>query len=139
MRNSRWLLGAVGRSTQPWWKSVETVTPSKQVMFMKRVLFGFQVRRKQVKHIATARLSAEQWEQLVESSCLLQHILDEMKAATHDDGTPVFPPASMEKAERRSVEGFLELNHHGFHRYILPVLSSTAVLVRLTDLGVLQS
>ncbi|CAE7769661.1 unnamed protein product, partial [Symbiodinium necroappetens] len=105
MKNSRWLLGACGRSTQPWWKSVETMTPAKQVLFMKRVLFGFQVRRKQVKHIATARLGVEQWEQLVESSCLLQHVLEEMHAATHDDGTPIFPPASIEKAERRSVEG----------------------------------
>ena len=106
MKNSRWLLGAAGRGATPWWKSVEVVSPSKQVLFMERVLFGFQVRKRQVKHVSTARLSLEQWEMLLETSCLLQQILDDMEAATADDGTKLFQPADLAKARRRAVEGY---------------------------------
>ena len=107
LKNGRWLLGAGGRATSPFWRTVETVTPAKQALFMARLIFGFSVRRKQVKHVSTARLSIELWEQLVETSCLLQEVLDQMASATLDDGSKMFDVADIEKARRRAVEGTL--------------------------------
>ena len=107
LKNGRWLIGAGGRATTPFWKGVETVTPAKQALFMQRLVFGFTVRRRQVKHVSTARLSVGQWEQLVETSCLLQEILDQMSAAVCDDGNQMFEAADVDKAKRRAVEGSL--------------------------------
>ena len=81
------------------------MTPAKQMLFMGRVLFGFSVRRRQVKHVTTARLNVEQWEMLVETSCLLAHILDEMGSARAEDGSPVFGLGDVERARRRAIEG----------------------------------
>ena len=83
------------------------MTPSKQCLFLERVLFGFNIRRKQVKHVNTARLSLESWELLLETSCLGQHALEEMQEARHDDSTPIFEPDMLAKARRRLIEGML--------------------------------
>ena len=79
---------------------------------MERVLFGFAVRRKQVKHVASARLGTEAWEALLESSCLADYILHSMAAAKHDNGDAVFDAASLEKARKRCVEGPLSLQNN---------------------------
>ena len=107
MKNQRWLLGSGGRSASPWWRAVDVVSPSKQLLFLQRLLFSFQIRRKQVKHVNTARLSVEAWEMLVETSCLGQYVLEEMQEAHHDDHSPIFEPAMLEKARRRLIEGML--------------------------------
>ena len=86
---------------------MEVVSPAKQTIFMHRVLFGFAIRRKQVRHVSTARLTLEQWEGLVETSCLLHQVLEEMEKAALDDGTKIFPPDAVAKAQRRAIEGIL--------------------------------
>ena len=105
IRNNRWLLGSGGRGTSAFWRSVETVNGGKQLLFMQRVLFTFQIRRKQVRHISTARLATEAWEMLLETSCLMFHVLEEMATAKDEAGNFVFSPQAVEKARQRGVEG----------------------------------
>ena len=67
-------------------------------MFMERALFAFSVRRRQVRHISTARFSVEQWEQLLESTCLMHEVLREMTNKLQDDGSFLFERAQIAKA-----------------------------------------
>ena len=101
IRNGRWLVGSSGRSTSQYWRGIELVTPEKQCLFMERLLFSFVIRRKQVRHISTARLGPEAWEQLLETSCLLQQILADMLLSE------LFTSADLAKARRRGIEGRL--------------------------------
>ena len=128
IRSSRWLLGQSGRMSTAFWKQVELVDRQKQLLFLDRVLFHFRVRRKQVRHISSARMNPEQWDQCLEVCCLLGHALQQMTVATGrahpcfaanpikcklqrkqmelagDDGKGLlFEP--LEKARRRVVEG----------------------------------
>ncbi|CAE7749170.1 unnamed protein product [Symbiodinium sp. CCMP2456] len=105
IRNQRWLIGSTGRSSNPWWQAVETVSAAKQELFMERVLFTFSVRKKQCKNASTARLNGESWEQMLEASCLLFQLLEDMQAAKHASGEAVFRPEDLVKARRRGVEG----------------------------------
>ena len=110
IRNSRWLIGSGGRGVTPYWQSVETVNAGKQLLFMQRVLFVFIIRKKQVKNLATARCSPEQWEMMLETSCLLHQLLEDMKAATDAVGAPIFRPDDVSKARQRALEGRLHSN-----------------------------
>ena len=65
-----------------FWKQVELVDKPKQLLFLDRVLFHFSVRKKQVRHISSARMSPEQWDQCLEVCCLLGYTLQQMTVAT---------------------------------------------------------
>ena len=84
---------------------MEQVTAPKQLLFIERVFFGFQVRRRQVRHISTARYNLEAWDSLLESSCLLYQILEDMTAATKQDGSKLFAETDLLTARRRAIEG----------------------------------
>ncbi|CAE7316153.1 unnamed protein product, partial [Symbiodinium sp. CCMP2456] len=101
IRNGRWLVGSCGRGVSPYWQAVETVTPAKQLLFMERVLFAFNVRKKQVRQLSTARATSEQWELMLESSCLLHQLLEDMKAAKDAAGAALFADADVAKARQR--------------------------------------
>jgi hypothetical protein len=58
-----------------------------------------------VKHISTARLGSEQWEALVESTCLASFILDMMLNAQTSHGGRLFDEAVLAKARQRVIEG----------------------------------
>ena len=42
-----------------------------------------------------------------ERMCLTQHVLQEMRLAVHDNGTPVFEPDMIQKSEKRALDGCL--------------------------------
>ncbi|CAE6965558.1 unnamed protein product [Symbiodinium sp. CCMP2592] len=105
IRNSRWLIGSSGRGATPYWQAVETVNPGKQLFFMERAIFLFNIRKKQVKNLSTARASPDQWEQMLETSCLIYQLLEDMKAATDAAGVPIFKPDDVRKARTRALEG----------------------------------
>ena len=105
IRNGRWLVGSTGRGITPYWQAVETVTPGKQLLFMQRVLFTFNIRKKQVRSLSTARCTAEQWELMLETSCLAHQLLEDMKAAKDDAGAALFREADIAKARQRALEG----------------------------------
>ncbi|CAE7762057.1 hypothetical protein AK812_SmicGene34282 [Symbiodinium microadriaticum] len=104
IRNGRWLVGSTGRGITPYWQAVETVTPGKQLLFMQRVLFTFNIRKKQVRSLSTARCTAEQWELMLETSCLAHQLLEDMKAAKDDAGAALFREADIAKARDYSSE-----------------------------------
>lgn len=72
---------------------------------MERVLFAFNVRKKQVRQLSTARATSEQWELMLESSCLLRQLLEDMKAAKDAAGAALFADADIAKARQRALEG----------------------------------
>ena len=128
---SRWLLGQGGSGTSSFWKDVEKMDRQKQTILMERMLFAFSVKRKQVKHVSTARMNLEQFVAAAEVCCLLGHTLDQMARARGSevqnpeacapelflppsqslpgaDGEGLlFQPEQLEKARRRAIEGCL--------------------------------
>ena len=116
---------------------MEKIDRQKQTILMERMLFAFSVKRKQVKHVSTARMSLEQFVAAAEVCCLVGHTLDQMARARgfevqkkpnlarkpvpqnyfHPkpilsvpgaDGEGVlFQPEQLEKARRRAIEGYL--------------------------------
>ncbi|CAE7777691.1 unnamed protein product [Symbiodinium sp. CCMP2456] len=105
IRNQRWLIGSAGRSPNPWWQAVDTVSAAKQELFLERLLFSFSVRKKQCRNASTARITGEAWEQLLETSCLLHQILEEMSSAKTAEGGGLFLEEDLVKARRRGIEG----------------------------------
>ena len=61
---------------------MELVDKTKQVLFLERILFHFGIRKKQVRHVSSARLSPDAWDLTLESCCLLGHCLQQMTIAT---------------------------------------------------------
>ena len=85
VKSTRWHLGSCGRSEGAW-KDIMTVNKAKQVCFIQRIHFAFQVRRRQVKAAVHARVSQEMWDSTLEGVCFLVWVLDCMRAARTDDG-----------------------------------------------------
>ena len=80
---------------------------AKQYLLIQRMLFLFNIRRKQVRHVTNARLTLETFEQTVDSCCLLAYILQEMSTAEGPNGGELFSDDSIAKARQRAVEGYL--------------------------------
>lgn len=114
VRNQRWLIGSAGRSPNPWWQAVDTVSAAKQELFLERLLFSFSVRKKQCRNASTARITGEAWEQLLETSCLLHQILEEMSSAKTAEGGGLFLEEDLVKARRRGIEGYPASDGLGF-------------------------
>ncbi|CAK9059815.1 unnamed protein product [Durusdinium trenchii] len=96
----QWLVGSAPTSgCNALWHSILTVSPEKQVLFLRRVFFMHE-RAVQRKAKATAvRIPT------LERMCLMQHVLQEMRLAVHDNGTPVFEPDMIQKSEKRALDG----------------------------------
>ena len=60
---------------------MELVDGDKQSLFLSRVLFQFNIRRRQVRQMSTARLNLEAWELCLEACCLIAYVLEEMSNA----------------------------------------------------------
>ncbi|CAE7407664.1 unnamed protein product, partial [Symbiodinium necroappetens] len=95
--------GLARQSTQ--FRLSEREMYGKQLLFMQRVLFTFNIRKKQVRSLSTARCTAEQWELMLETSCLAHQLLEDMKAAKDDAGAALFREADIAKARQRALEG----------------------------------
>ena len=110
IKGGRWHLGSCGRFTPadgPW-QQIMIVSKSKQSFFLQRVHFQFAIRRKQVKTATHARLSAEGWDMLVDTSCLLMWLLGEMQRAKSTDGAALFSPDVLKAAMQKMLEGLLK-------------------------------
>ncbi|CAE7342829.1 unnamed protein product, partial [Symbiodinium microadriaticum] len=105
VKSVRWHLGSSGRSDGVW-KDIMTVNKAKQVCFVQRVHFHFQVKRRQVKAAIHARMNQEQWDGALEGVCFLVWVLDCMRAATTDDGVaPLFSSDTLRSAFQKVLEG----------------------------------
>ena len=108
--SSRWHLGSSGRFGQPGdaWKDRMTVTKGKQLLFIQRLHFTYQLRRRQTKSAAHARLSAEAWDSLMDTTCLLEWCLASMmKAVDEETKQPLFSPNTIKAATTKILEGCL--------------------------------
>ena len=69
---------------------------------MQRIIFQFNIKQKQVRNIPTARATAEIWEMMLETSCLLAQLLDDMEEAKDEAGDRLFEAADLDKARTRA-------------------------------------
>ncbi|CAE7418630.1 unnamed protein product [Symbiodinium sp. CCMP2592] len=127
-QNQRWLIGSTGKSPNPWWQAVETVTAAKQELFLERLLFTFGVRKKQCRNASTARISGEAWEQLLETTCLLFQILEDMWTSKDASGDAIFKEEDLVKARRRGVEGDYNSELQNLVTAKMPVVLSDTAL-----------
>ena len=105
VKSYRWHLGSSGRS-EGMWKDILTVNKAKQVCFIQRVHFAFQVRRRQVKAAVHARMHQEQWDATLDGVCFLTWVLECMRTTTMDDGaTQLFPADVLRSAFQKVLEG----------------------------------
>ena len=118
VKSGRWHLGSCGRfsAADGFWHQIMLVSKQKQTFFLQRLHFQFAVKRRQVRQPTHARLNAEGWDALVDSSCLLMWVLEEMSRARDPDGLPVFPPDVIRMAMQKMLEGSLTSQ---FHLYFL--------------------
>ncbi|CAE7234450.1 unnamed protein product [Symbiodinium sp. CCMP2592] len=105
VKSYRWHLGSSGRA-EGVWKDIMTVTKAKQVCFIQRIHFAFQVRRRQVKAAMHSRMNQEQWDATLEGVCFMVWVLDCMRAATTDDGAaPLFSADVLRSGFQKVLEG----------------------------------
>ena len=112
VRSSRWHLGSSGKYGLPGdpWKDMMTVTKGKQLLFIQRLHFAYQLRRRQTKSAAHARLSGEAWDAMMDSTCLLEWCLSRMgKAVDEETKQPIFSPNIIQAATLKILEGCLRL------------------------------
>ena len=77
-------------------------------MFMKRVLALHQLSTKRGGKAANARLSQSDWNVEADRMAVMSYVIHEMRTATADDGSELFPPDIIEKLLKRAVEGPFE-------------------------------
>ncbi|CAE6940362.1 unnamed protein product [Symbiodinium sp. CCMP2456] len=108
VKSGRWHLGSSGSwgRSEGVWKDIMTVTKAKQVCFIQRVHFYFQIKRRQVRAAVHARMNQETWDSTLEGVCFLVWVLDAMKTATTDDGAaPLFTKELLRSAFQKVLEG----------------------------------
>ncbi|CAE7938743.1 unnamed protein product, partial [Symbiodinium necroappetens] len=105
VKSTRWHLGSCGRA-EGVWKDIMSVNKAKQVCFIQRIHFHFQVRRRQVKAAVHARMNQELWDSTLEGVCFLVWVLDAMRAARTDDGAALlFAPDVLRSCFQKVLEG----------------------------------
>ena len=112
VKSTRWHIGSAGKSAvdEGLWRDILTMTRTKQTLFLQRLHFGFMVRRKQVCSAAHARLNAEQWDSLADTTCLLLWAVERMQVAKNEDGLPMFGPDCLRAAMQKILEGCLAIS-----------------------------
>lgn len=78
---------------------------TKQVTFLKRVMFLHQLASKRGGKSASVRLSADEWVTECDRMCLLCHVWVEMASLTGDDGFRVFDGDELRTLNDRIMEG----------------------------------
>ena len=85
------------------------MTPDKQELFIRRVLFLHQVATRRAGKASSARLTLQDWNTEADTMCLLGHVLVDMKSCLDDDGRRVFDDDVMVKVVNRALEGTIHL------------------------------
>ena len=109
VKSARWHLGATGRWTvqDGKWRDIMTVTKTTQTFFLQRVHFSFALKRRQVRSALHARMNAEGWENMMDSTCLLMYGLQEMRKAVDSNGQPLFSADVIRAGMQKVLEGYL--------------------------------
>ena len=81
---------------------------SKQLLFMERVLFIFDVTKIRAGKAQVIRMNSQQWHQEADIACIAGHIMNLMtNFRTEEDNLVVFPADTMAMVRKRFIEGTL--------------------------------
>ncbi|CAK9053386.1 unnamed protein product [Durusdinium trenchii] len=95
----------------------------KQLLFMERVLFIFDVTKIRAGKAQVIRMNSQQWHQEADIACIAGHIMNLMtNFRTEEDNLVVFPADTMAMVRKRFIEGdfhdelkpLVECQHPGF-------------------------
>lgn len=78
LKSTRWLVGSFPRGLSSNWTNILTVTPSKQLAFMTRVLHCHQLETRRGSSRAAARFDINKWAQEVDVMCMACWAIDEV-------------------------------------------------------------
>lgn len=114
LMDSRWLLDGVNKEVggSHLWTRVMRVTPSKQLLFLRRVLFLHGLAHRRAGKASPVKLSASEWGKECNRMALLGHVLEEMHSAMNASGAPLFAEDLLTKLLQQCIEG--PLSTHWF-------------------------
>lgn len=79
----------------------------KQLLFMERVLFVYDITKAKAGRAQRIRMSSQQWLLEADVACLGGHILSLMEVARNDDSLILFPSETIVLVRQRFIEGNL--------------------------------
>ena len=87
LRSTRWLLGAVPRAAKDKMKAMLTVTQRDQEAFLHNYIASFSVAALKVKVSSRGklRLSVSDWDKLMDYTCVMRTVMDEVQAVLESD------------------------------------------------------
>lgn len=97
----RWLLNGVPKTAEGVWFDALQMGEFKQLLFMERILFLFDVTKVRAGKAQIVRINSQQWHLEADIACLGGHIMT-LANFRNDDSLSLFPPDTM-ATDRKSV------------------------------------
>ena len=106
LQDERWLLGAVSKDVagSHLWTNVLRVTPSKQPLFINRILFLHSLAMRRGGK-SSLKLSLQDWQTELTRMMLLSHVWENMCSASGSDGNQLFDKNLLDKLLKNIIEG----------------------------------
>ena len=105
--NARWLLDGCPKGVEGAWRTYLLTNPLKQELFVKRVMFVFEITKRKAGKAQILRLSSQQWDQECDMASLAGACLEAMKCFRDPSNNLCFSPAATKTVENRYIEGHL--------------------------------
>jgi hypothetical protein len=107
LADERWLLGAVSKDVagSHLWTNVLRVTPTKQEIFIKRILFLHALGVRRGNKASTIRLTVSDFYSECQRMMMLAYVFECMEVASDPEGKQLFGEDVLVKIKKNMLEG----------------------------------
>lgn len=102
---SRWLLEGFPRGAEGIWFEVLVMNAPKQVLFLERILFLFELKKRKAGRAQILRVSPPEWHTECDICTLGGYVMEAMETARDDNNLLIFKPETIKMVRNRFIEG----------------------------------